>query len=1118
MQATAAAYRAYERAKTDAQSVAALDALAEGLKRRALYRAALTAYSKALAIADTAIAAQPSKSLRNEHGFRVTDTRIDADAAAPQACVVFSERLAGGDVDWSNFIKVDGKTASAVRADGKQLCVDGLAHGKTYQVSLRAGLPSAIAGEPLMKSSDLTIYVRDRSPSVRGTAKAYVLPASGQQGIPLTTTNVDLLGIEVYRVGDRGLASILQNGDLTRAPDREEIGNIRERSGQKVYAGELEVAAKVNEEVTTAFPVSEAIGKLQPGVYVLSARVLPRKTGDDRAHTSQWFIVSDLGLTTYSGNDGLHAFVRSLTTAASLANAKVRLVAKNNEVLAHGSTDARGYVRFDAGVAKGEGGLAPQMLAVETAEGDYAFLDMSTTAFDLSDRGVKGRAAPGPVDAFAYTDRGVYRPGETVQLTTLVRDQAVKSSTIPVTIIVTRPDGVEYRRMLLPDQGLGGRHVPLTLGGNAMGGTWRAKVYTDPKADPLASVSVLVEDYVPERLDMKLEAAAPALTLDGGKIKVAGKYLYGPPAAGLDMEGEVVVKPSKAGVAAFPGYQFGRADEKITPVREKLEIAEETAADGTATVDIKLPKLEQTARALDADVMIRLKESGGRTIERTITLPVDFKEPRIGIKPSFSDNQAKEGDAVRFDVVQVDGAGKAIAAKALKWELVKLEQRWQWFSRGGSWSYDVQTLTRRVANGTVDTETAKPGVIDAKLDWGRYRLEVKSADGTPAALTNIEFNAGWQADEAADSPEKLDLALDKPAYKAGETARVKVTSRFAGTALVSVLNGGVVSFKEAQIPVGGGEVPIEVSDTWGPGAYVAVTLFRPLDGPAKRMPGRAIGLRWVAVDQTPRSLKVSIEAPEKAKPGQKVMVPVKLAGLAAGESARVTVAAVDVGILNLTRFDAPKPEGWFFGQRKLGLDMRDYYSRLIDGMRAEKGRLRSGGDGTDGGGMSSTRQPPVEATLVVVLRHRHGRPGRHRQRAVRSAGLQRHRAAISRCLDRQQDRFVGEGHDRARSAGGDGLGAALPDARRQGAPAARRPQRRGTGGALQADGDVQPASRSEVRTRRANARSEGRREEGRYARAETERSRYHAARGRVDRAKRRLGEALAAIRREAAGR
>ena len=103
-------------------------------------------------------------------------------------------------------------------------------------------------------------------------------------------------------------------------------------------------------------------------------------------------------------------------------NANVRLIARNNEVLGTAKTDSRGYARFDAGLKRGEGGLAPAVLVAETRDGDYAFLDLSTGAFDLTDRGVKGRSAPGPIDAFVYTDRGVYRPGEEVHLTALVRD------------------------------------------------------------------------------------------------------------------------------------------------------------------------------------------------------------------------------------------------------------------------------------------------------------------------------------------------------------------------------------------------------------------------------------------------------------------------------------------------------------------------------------------------------------------------------------------------------------------------------------------------------------------------------------------------------------------------
>src|SRR5690606_21000425 len=159
------------------------------------------------------------------------------------------------------------------------------------------------------------------------------------------------------------------------------------------------------------------------------------KQNDYGPYATQWFIVSDLGLVAFTGNDGLHAFVRSLATTEVIANASVRLVARNNEVLGQSRTDARGYVRFDAGLARGEGGMAPAFLMAEGANGDYAFLDLTAAAFDLSDRGVKGREPPGPLDGFLFTDRGVYRPGEDVHLTALVRDSIGKASGVPTTLI-----------------------------------------------------------------------------------------------------------------------------------------------------------------------------------------------------------------------------------------------------------------------------------------------------------------------------------------------------------------------------------------------------------------------------------------------------------------------------------------------------------------------------------------------------------------------------------------------------------------------------------------------------------------------------------------------------------
>ncbi len=173
----------------------------------------------------------------------------------------------------------------------------------------------------------------------------------------------------------------------------------------------------------------------------------------------------------------------------------------------------------------------------------------------------------------------------------------------------------------------------------------------------------------------------------------------------------------------------------------------------------------------------------------------------------------------------------------------------------------------------------------------------------------------------------------------------------------------MISTQEIDLPKGGGEVSIPVGDDWGPGAYATALLYRPMDIAAKRMPSRAIGITWIGVDQSARTLKVGLPVAAKIKSGDGLSIPVEIEGLAAGEEARITVAAVDVGILNLTRYAAPAPEQHFHAQRKLSLEIRDFYGRLIDGMRAERGRMRSGGDGMDESGMQGT--PPVEETVAL---------------------------------------------------------------------------------------------------------------------------------------------------------
>jgi alpha-2-macroglobulin len=148
---------------------------------------------------------------------------------------------------------------------------------------------------------------------------------------------------------------------------------------------------------------------------------------------------------------------------------------------------------------------------------------------------------------------------------------------------------------------------------------------------------------------------------------------------------------------------------------------------------------------------------------------------------------------------------------------------------------------------------------------------------------------------------------------------------------------------------------------WGSGAYLVASLRRPLEAAAQRMPGRSIGVQWFAIDRKARSLALDMQLPPLVRPNSSLRVPLKIEGLAAGEQARVVVAAVDVGILNLTNYKPPAPDEHYLGQRRLAAEMRDLYGQLIDGMQGTRGQIRTGGDG--GGQLQGS--PPTQKPVAL---------------------------------------------------------------------------------------------------------------------------------------------------------
>jgi hypothetical protein len=945
-----AAINAWLRADGPAERATVLVTLGDALEAQGRGREKVAALRLAQALAprdDTAAALDAAIAL---YGFRIVETLVQADSARPRICANFSEPLAERGVDYGTFVQLP-EPGLTVARDGTQLCVEGVQHGATYRLAFREGLPAA-DGQTLTAPVEVTHYVRDRSPGARFPGRGYILPSGGGAAVPVETVNTERLDLTLFRVTDRNILRAMQDGFFGTPMQTWQAEPFAANIGTEVWAGVAEVAQEVNRDVTTRLPMDGALEGQPPGIYALRAAV-PGVDPYMTAPAWQWFVVSDLGITTLAGADGLHVIARSLGSAAAVAGAEVELVSQGNEVLGTAATDAMGHAVLDPGLMRGRGAAAPAMVVVRQGD-DMAFLSLTDPEFDLSDRGVEGRPAAPPVDVFLTTDRGAYRAGETVHVTALARDPQVAAiAGLPMTALWFRPDGVEHARAVVNDWN-GGYVFSQAIAGAAPRGIWRVELRAEADGPALAAQTFLVEDFLPERIDFALTLAdAPVRLGETPDLSVAARYLFGAPGADLAIEGEVLLQQAAA-VEGYPGYVWGDRNAPFGALMEAIPPAI-TDADGRSEVALPLPQTDDPGVPLELRATVRVAEGSGRPVERAVTRALEPAAALIGVRPGF-DGTVPEGAEATFQVI---GIGPGAEGAQARWTVSRIETDYQWYSQDGQWFWEPVTTRTPAGEGTLTLGRA-PASVTVPTTWGEYELRIEGA----GAVTTVGFSAGWFAPAGLrDTPDTLEMSLDREAYAPGDTATLRVVPRAAGVALVTVLSNRVIAMQAVEVTEGENLIPLPVTDEWGAGAYVTVSALRPMDVAAGRNPQRAMGLSYAAVAPGDRQLQVAIEAPAESDPRAPLDVAVRVSA-PAGETAYVTLAAVDQGILNLTAFAPPDPSGHYFGQRRLGVGIRDVYGRLIDGLTGAEGTVRSGGDA---GANARLQAPPPTEQLVAFF-------------------------------------------------------------------------------------------------------------------------------------------------------
>ncbi len=937
--AAQAAWQAFAMAEAGAPEIPALLVMAEAFRVMDRPEVAIRALEAVQERApDDAGYRQMLADARRAAGIRVRRVRTEPEADPPRACIVFTTApVRRQDFVPGDWVQVQPAAPGsppaagiAVTREGDEVCVSGLPLGATSTIRLRAGMPGE-DGLTLNAAATLPVAMGNRQLRLIFDSRLFLLPRGQAPQVSLASVNLSSVRLRLLRLAERNMVPWTRDTRLGDPVPSYSFSGL-EDNGKIVWEGRAEIPRfQPNQVVRTALPLPDAFG--EPGAYVLL--VTPGDgTPGEGVSASQVILRTDLAPTVWRGSDGLTIQVRSFADARPQQGVQLSLLARSNDVLAQAATDADGVARFPAPLLRGTGPQAPQ--SVHGLLGtDFVALDLTAAAFDLSDRGVEGAAHPGPLDAFAWTDRGIYRPGETVHLMALLRDAAGAPVDLPATVVVKRPNGQAFLTMVAPPGPDASLHVPVALSASAPSGTWVAEVRADPGRPPVGRVEFRVDAFVPDRMAVELAPAGPIVPGQPYALPVAARFLYGAPAANLTGKGTLLLRPDPDPPAALAGYRMGLDGEDFSPASTEIDLPA-TDAQGRSALPILLKQAPDSTRPVHAELNVTVNDPSGRGASASAAIPVRPAGTLIGIKPGFADS-IDAGSEAAFEVAAVSADGARVAVPA-RLRLIRERPDWRMVVRGQLARYE--TVWRDEPLEAADVAIPAEGALrfSRRLDFGRYRLELAERAGLAAA--SVRFRAGWAASESPDTPDKVDVSTDRRMYAAGGSARVHIAAPFAGRATVLAVSDRVHGIRDIEVAAGGTDIDMPVDAAWGPGAYVAVHVFRGGDG---GRPARAIGLAWIGIDPAARSLPLTVAAPDRVAPRGRVTLAVHTV-----PGAWVSLAAVDEGVLRLTGFASPDPVKHFLGRRRLGLDIRDDWGRLIPPAEGEATSLRQGGD--DGGG------------------------------------------------------------------------------------------------------------------------------------------------------------------------
>lgn len=849
--------------------------------------------------------------------------------------------------------------------DGFSINSENFDADKTYSITIGKGLRGRIGGV-LREEYKGNVAFGELEPSLSfGNSKGVYLSSKGSQNIEVKIINIPKVKVIISKIYESNLLfaqrygyypkdSRNSSGDEGEYYEEDYSGGDGDLSvGDVVYEKEIDTRSlpKFGNSRLFTFNVEDRLPDFK-GIYHIKIR----SATDYWVTDSRFISKSDLGLIAKEGKDKIFVFANSIKTAEAVNGVNIIAYGNNNQVLGMGTTNAEGVAEL-ALARKEFAGFRPAMIIAKTGD-DFNYLPFNNTRVNTSRFEVGGKRSNSTgMDAFIYAERDIYRPGEKVNFSVILRDRLWKSpGELPVKMKFLMPNGKELKNFRKNLNAQGSLEADVDIATSAITGSYTLEVYTSNDV-LLGSKNFSIEEFVPDRIKVaaKLDKAflLPGQT---GTLSINAVNFFGPPAANRNYEAEIQVKQKYFSPKKYNRFNFAIQNQGITFEKDVKEGS--TDDNGNATMSYEVPELYANKGLLQATFYATVFDETGRPVSRSTSADIFTQQVYFGVGSDgywyYPLNQS-----IKFPLIALDKSEHIANGAKAEIKVIKHEYRTILRKEGSYFRYESQQDDKVVAQQVLAVNGENTNFSFVPRSPGNYEMRV-SIPGASSYVSRSFYSYGsWGGDNSSfevDTEGNIDISTDKSTYQTGESAKVLFKTPFSGRMLVTMETDKVVSYQYVNVENRTASVDLKLTPDHLPNVYVTATLIKPHD--VSEIPLTvAHGFQSIRVEETDRKIAVTIEAQKavRSRTHQKVTVKAKPGSF-------VTLAAVDNGVLQVSDFKTPDPYGYFYAPKSLEVQAYDMYPLLFPELRA---RLSS--TGGDGDLEMNKRTNPMPAKRIKIV-------------------------------------------------------------------------------------------------------------------------------------------------------